>query len=70
VISRRCLFDYVEEQSGLPARVKAENRFKELWLKWPQAQELRTGRGRLIAVGSEARPKSVSIAQNASLRTK
>jgi hypothetical protein len=38
------LFAYIEEQQGLPARVKAQNRLKECWPGWSQAKELRRAR--------------------------
>jgi hypothetical protein len=43
IISKTALFAYLEEHGGgFPERVKAENRFRELWPRWSQAQELRT----------------------------
>jgi hypothetical protein len=35
------LFDYVEKyQGGLPARLKVENRLREVWPIWSEPQEL------------------------------
>jgi hypothetical protein len=43
IICTSRLLAYVEEHcGGKPARVRAENRFKEYWPKWSQAPELRT----------------------------
>jgi hypothetical protein len=42
-VCRSRLFAYLENHcGGLPARVRADNRFKEYWPKWSQAPELRT----------------------------
>jgi len=41
LIGRARLLDYVEKhQGGLPARVRAENRLRELWPIWSKQQEL------------------------------
>jgi hypothetical protein len=38
------LLTYIEKyRGGLPARVKAENRLKEYWLRWSQTPELIRG---------------------------
>ena len=43
IISRRRLFAHIEAHcGGRPARVKAENLWKEYWPRWSQPQELRT----------------------------
>src|SRR5438445_7947526 len=34
------LLDFVEKQDGFPARVKAENRLRELWPNWSKQYEL------------------------------
>jgi hypothetical protein len=41
VIGTARLFDYVEKyQGGLPARLKVENRLREVWPIWSEPQEL------------------------------
>lgn len=45
IVDTARLFAYVERhRGGLPARVKAENRLRELWPKWSVSQELSPNR--------------------------
>jgi hypothetical protein len=41
LIGRDRLFGYIEENQGLPARVKAQNRLKEYWPVCSQVKEFR-----------------------------
>ncbi|WP_407174429.1 hypothetical protein [Bradyrhizobium sp. STM 3562] len=50
IVSKSRLLAYVEEHcGGKPARVKAENLFKEYWPKWSQAPEVRAATKERVA---------------------